>query len=172
MKTRLVLDIDNTCLLTHESPDLSIPRDIIYQISIEGDAHYVYIRPGFSFFISVMREIFDEIYLFSAGYPEYVDSIANILRIDNSYSRDHCLFDEEGHTVAKKLFENGLDSVYTYYIDDLRLDTGCKYVIEGNNMTVVPPYTEDSHDETTELMTGLTVDISKWMVSKRLDMIY
>lgn len=130
----VVLDLDNTCIYSHECRKMKkIPEWLSnYTQYVMDDEYIVCERPGLQDFLDWLFDNFN-VMIWSAASPDYVDFIAkNIIgikgrHIEHIFNSDHCKESDDRYKTLKQLKmlwnEKDLKGYYpfnTLIIDDLR----------------------------------------------------
>jgi 2-hydroxy-3-keto-5-methylthiopentenyl-1-phosphate phosphatase len=163
----LVLDLDATLVYSVMTDELG-PEDDDY-IDIGKDTH-IKVRPGIIEFITLARDLFDDLYVYSAGQDDYVqdiiDSIFEPGTVTKYWSNLDCKF--KNNNVYKCLKDktdavgNSLDSDRTFMIDDR------KEVVKKNKFTVDCNFMNCDEFAGQEDMTTMDMihRIEEWKLSK------
>ena len=161
----LVLDLDETLVyvIDEKKDNLSLPQipfeyyildenektikasmDLSGNESIEKAKNYIIIRPGFSKFISHVKNYFDEIIIFTSSQYSYAEEIIKIIDknkiISKIYSRKDCSFYND--VFYKDLNKIKKDLSHTIMIDNYPES----YLLQHFNGLPIPSFMGDPKD--------------------------
>lgn len=163
----LVLDLDSTLVYSVMTEDLG-PEHHDY-IDIGKDT-YIKVRPGIIELITLARDLFDDLYVFSAGRDDYVQDIIESIfepgTVTKYWSNADCKI--KNNNVYKCLKNktdangNSLDSDRTFMIDDRQ------EVVKKNKCTVDMNFMNCDEFEGQEDVTAVEMirRIEEWKLSK------
>ena len=164
-KSTIVLDLDHT--LVHSTSKRREITDYSFFVhdGNKGFEYYGKIRPGTQAFLSVLKDKFEQIIVWSAGTKEYVDLISLALFAPVGYvptailSRKYC---EQAKINTDTCYKKPLKKIFAEYDADpfrtILVDDSSISMLENSNenTVLIPAFYHDKKD-------NILLEMTKWI---------